>query len=122
MACALQDSMATASREAHATADDVPSRAARDAGRHGRPPLLPGAVQRLCQGAYQPPRAVLCQASRAISGPCAGAQESLHTIAPPGQEGEQIYKSLWHNRLQCQSEQRYDGSPFKLRNFGEGIA
>ena len=95
----LAQPMATASRQAHATAEDLPSRAACDAGRRGRPlPLLPGTVQRLCQGAYQPPRAVICMVSRASSGQCAGAQESLHKIAPPVQEGEQI---CTRSRLPC---------------------
>jgi hypothetical protein len=95
----LAQPMATASRQAHATAEDLPSRAACDAGRRGRPPpLLPGAVQRLCQGAYQPPHAVICKVSRASSGQCAGAQESLHKIAPPVHEGEQI---CTRSRLPC---------------------
>jgi len=95
----LAKPMATASRQAHATADDLSSRAARNAGRRGRPPpLLPGAVQRLCQGSYQPARAVICMVSRAISGQCSGAQESLHMIAPPVQEGEQI---CTRSRLHC---------------------
>jgi NAD(P)-dependent dehydrogenase (short-subunit alcohol dehydrogenase family) len=42
------------------------------------------------RGHTKPPRAVICKVSRAIRGQCAGAQESLHKIAPPVQEGEQL--------------------------------